>query len=94
MKLHLTFFFLKFILYVFYLQELERRSEKISEMTAVMKKAVEIDDENFSKEQEKINRLISQNNLIRDVLELNQIRSELAQKSALKRTDESVQTDL
>lgn len=88
------FFHSKLLVYSFYLQELERRSEKISEMAAIMKKAVEIDDENFSKEQEKINRLISENKLIRDILELNQIQSEVAQKSVLKRTDESVQTDL
>lgn len=74
--------------------ELQRRTEKIKEMTSVMKKAIEVDDENFGKEQAVINRLMSENKIIRDILELNQIRSELAQKSVRMQTDEGVQTDL
>ncbi|GFQ98639.1 FGFR1 oncogene partner 2 homolog [Trichonephila clavata] len=76
-------------------QELQQRTEKISEMAAVMKKAVEIDDENFSKEQAIVTRLERENKLLRDVLELNaSYRSETAQKAVIQKTDEGVQTEL
>lgn len=63
-------------------------------MAAVMKTAADFDEANYTTEQDLVNRLIAENKLIRDILELNQIRSTLAQKSVSKRTDEGVQTDL
>ncbi|XP_054707163.1 LOW QUALITY PROTEIN: FGFR1 oncogene partner 2 homolog [Uloborus diversus] len=77
-----------------YSQDLQKRTEKIEEMVVVMNKAVEIDEENFTKEQEILKRLIKQNKLIRDVLELNKgQRSTTAQNSVSERADEGVQTD-
>ncbi|KFM78623.1 FGFR1 oncogene partner 2-like protein, partial [Stegodyphus mimosarum] len=76
-------------------QELQKRTDKIIEMSAVMQKAVEIDEKNFSKEQEIVTRLEKENSLIRDLLELNMSRrSDFAQKAIMNRTDECVQTDL
>ncbi|GIY55112.1 FGFR1 oncogene partner 2 homolog [Caerostris extrusa] len=75
--------------------EIQQRTEKITEMAAVMKKAIEIDDENFLKEQEIVNRLERENKLLRDVLELNASRrSGTAQKAVIEKTDEGVQTEL
>ncbi|XP_035226119.1 FGFR1 oncogene partner 2 homolog isoform X1 [Stegodyphus dumicola] len=76
-------------------QELQKRTDKIIEMSAVMQKAVEIDEKNFSKEQEIVTRLEKENSLIRDLLELNMSRrSDFAQKAIMNRTDECIQTDL
>ncbi|XP_015929501.1 FGFR1 oncogene partner 2 homolog [Parasteatoda tepidariorum] len=78
-----------------YTQELRKRTDKISEMAAVMKKAISIDDENLSKEQQVVSRLVKENSLLRDILELQTtFRSQSAQSRVKLKTDESVQTDL
>ncbi|KAF8764090.1 FGFR1 oncogene partner 2 homolog [Argiope bruennichi] len=75
--------------------EVQKRTEKIAEMAAVMKKAIEIDDEKIMKEQQIVSRLERENKLLRDVLELNAAqRSVIAQKAVVETTDESVQTEL
>lgn len=63
-------------------------------MAAVVKTAIQIDDEMYMKGQEIVNRLIKENELLRDVLELQACRSELAQRSVIEKTDEGVQTEL
>lgn len=63
-------------------------------MAAVVKTAIEIDDEMYVKGQEVVNRLIKENELLRDVLELQACRSELAQRSVIQKADECIQTEL
>lgn len=44
--------------------------DKISEMAAVMHKAVTVDDENFAKNKEKLDQLQYENNGLREILEV------------------------
>lgn len=51
-------------------QSLEKLIDKISEMAAVMQKAVTVDDENFAKNKEKLDQLQYENNGLREILEV------------------------
>lgn len=51
-------------------QSLEKLIDKISEMAAVMHKAVTVDDENFAKNKEKLDQLQYENNGLREILEV------------------------
>lgn len=51
-------------------QSLEKLIDKISEMAAVMHKAVTADDENFAKNKEKLDQLQYENNGLREILEV------------------------
>lgn len=61
-----------FLVYIFLLlfQSLEKLIDKISEMAAVMHKAVAVDDENFAKNKEKLVQLQYENNGLREILEV------------------------
>ncbi|XP_076351584.1 FGFR1 oncogene partner 2 homolog [Tachypleus tridentatus] len=51
-------------------QDLQQKIEKIFEMVAVMKKAIEIDDSNITKEHEQLDQLVKENHLLRELLEI------------------------
>lgn len=61
-----------FFVFIFMLlfQSLEKLIDKISEMAAVMHKAVTVDDENFAKNKEKLDQLQYENNGLREILEV------------------------
>jgi len=49
---------------------LQDRADKICEMAAIMSKSVQMDDEDIAKEQERFVRLVTENNCLRDLLEI------------------------
>lgn len=75
-------------------KELQQRADKICEMAAVMKAAVEIDDNIYLKEQEKLTQLITENKGLRQLLKISLSTGSIKHLNSPDTCDKEVQTDL
>lgn len=75
-------------------KELQKSADKICEMAAVMKHAVEIDDNSYCQEREKLTQLMTENKGLRELLKISIAAGSIRCLTSPETSDKSVQTDL
>ncbi|XP_067121473.1 FGFR1 oncogene partner 2 homolog isoform X1 [Centruroides vittatus] len=75
-------------------KELQEQADRICDMAAIIKQAIEIDEGNYAYEQERLTQLLTENKGLRELLEISRTSGSLGRPSnAPDTTEKEVQTD-